>query len=240
MPKRQVLENLVSRFANFKSGFSKLFLYFLSSKTLIWSVCVLWSLSAILIICADKVIEKATNDLVFNEVDSIPFNNVGLLLGTSKFLKSGQPNQYFENRLAATVILFNAGKINYVVISGDNSKKTYNEPLDMKNELVKRGIPEEKIYLDYAGFRTYDSVYRIKEIFRQTHFTIISQEFHNRRAIYIAKALDLTAYGFNAKDVNVYNGFKTKVREMFARVKVLIDIAVNKKPKFLGEPIEIK
>ena len=104
-------------------------------------------------------------------------------------------------------------KIEFIVISGDNSKKDYNEPLDMKNELIKAGIPPEKIYLDYAGFRTYDSVIRLDKIFGQKKFTVISQDFHNRRAIYIARHLNLQAIGFNAKDVDVYNGFKTKLRE---------------------------
>jgi SanA protein len=110
----------------------------------------------------------------------------------------------------------------------------------MKDELIKRGIPENKIYLDYAGFRTYDSVYRMKEIFGQNRFTIISQGFHNQRAVYIASALHLDAVGFNAKDVNAYNGFKTKVREKLARVKVIIDFALKTKPKFLGEKIIIE
>jgi SanA protein len=109
----------------------------------------------------------------------------------------------------------------------------------MKAELVKLGVPAEKIYLDYAGFRTYDSVYRLRDIFGQSSFTVISQEFHNRRAIYIAQELGLQAVGFNANDVDAYNGFKTQLREKFARVKVFIDLLMNKKPKFLGEKIKI-
>ncbi|WP_047450730.1 vancomycin high temperature exclusion protein [Alistipes sp. ZOR0009] len=209
-------------------------------KYLKWIAGIGVILSLILIIYANNKIEKASEKDVFYSVSEIPSNNVGLLLGTSKYLRSGKPNQYFENRITATVQLYKAGKIKNVVISGDHGKKNYNEPQDMKNELVKQGIPQESIYLDYAGFRTYDSVYRIKEIFGQTNFTIISQEFHNKRALYIAKSLNLHASGFNAKDVDAYNGFKTKVREKFARVKMLIDLAISKKPKYLGEKIEIK
>lgn len=197
-------------------------------------------LSLISILWANSTINKQTESKIYSETDSIPENNVGLLLGTSKFLANGKSNQYFENRISATVQLYKAGKIKNIVISGDNSKKDYNEPEDMKNELIKRGIPEKRIYLDFAGFRTYDSVYRMKEVFGQNRFTIISQEFHNQRAVYIANSLNLTAIGFNAKDVNAYNGFKTKIREKFARVKVFIDLIFDKKPKFLGEKIEIK
>jgi len=204
------------------------------------TIIILIVLSLISILWANSTINKQTRNKIYSETDSIPANNVGLLLGTSKFLKSGVPNQYFDNRISATVQLYKAGKIKNIVISGDNSKKNYNEPEDMKNELIKHGIPASRIYLDFAGFRTYDSVFRMKEIFGQHRFTIISQEFHNQRAVYIANSLKLNAIGFNAKDVNAYNGFKTKIREKFARVKVFVDLIFDKKPKFLGEKIEIK
>ncbi|MDR1552629.1 MAG: YdcF family protein [Prevotellaceae bacterium] len=194
----------------------------------------------ITIFIADIIIKTSSNGFVFNDINKIHHNKTGLLLGTSKYLKSGQKNQYFSNRITAAVNLYNAGKIDFIVISGDNSTKYYNEPMDMKKELLKNGIPEDKIFLDYAGFRTYDSVIRMNKIFGQNSFTVISQEFHNRRAIYIAQHFGLNVIGFNAKDVDVYNGFKTKMREKFARVKVFIDILTNKQPKFLGEHIEIK
>lgn len=200
------------------------------------------SLFSILIILfySNFIINRKTNSFVFDDVNKIKKNKVALLLGTSKKLKSGQQNQYFQNRIIAAVELFNADKIEYIVISGDNSEKYYNEPLDMKNELLKRGVTENKIYLDYAGFRTYDSVIRMYKIFGQKEFTIISQEFHNRRAIYIANKMNLDAVGYNAKDVSKYYGFKTRVREYFARVKVIIDLIIKKEPKYLGEQILIK
>jgi SanA protein len=193
-----------------------------------------------IVILANRVIESATEHAVYSDVVRIPANLVGLLLGTSKTLRYGKPNQYFTNRIDATIQLFNARKIAYVVISGDNSHKYYNEPQDMKDELMKRGLPESKIYLDFAGFRTFDSVYRMHAIFGQTNFTIISQEFHNERALYIAQSLKLHAIAFNAKDVTVYMGIKTKLREKLSRVKMFVDLAFHKKPKFLGDKIEIK
>jgi SanA protein len=202
------------------------------------------TLSGIILLIAivwlsNKRIDLVTNKLVSCKLSNTPQNKVGLLLGTSKYLKSGQLNEYFQNRIQATIELFKAGKIENIVISGDNSRSNYNEPLEMKNELIKLGVPEEKIYLDYAGFRTYDSVIRMNKIFGQSSFTVISQEFHNRRAVFIADKLNLKAFGYNAKDVSKYNGFKTKLREKFARVKVFLDLLINKQPKFLGEKIEI-
>ena len=193
-----------------------------------------------IILITNHKIEKSTDNSVYNNVNEIPYNKTGLLLGTSKYLKSGQPNQYFFNRIKAAIELYNAYKIDFIIVSGDNSKKDYNEPLDMKEELIKGGIPENRIYLDYAGFRTYDSVVRTNKIFGQTDFTIISQEFHNRRAIYIASRMGLHTVGFNAQNVDMYNGFKTKIRENFSRVKVFIDLWTGKEPKFSGEKIEIK
>jgi SanA protein len=195
--------------------------------------------TASIIWIANYRIEKQTDALVYSDVNAIEQNKVGLLLGTSRYLKSGSLNQYFRYRIDAAVELYNAHKINYIVVSGDNSRKHYNEPLDMQKALIARGIPKNKIYLDYAGFRTYDSVIRLHKVFGQSRFTVISQEFHNRRAIYIANRVGLHAVGFNAKDVDAYNGFKTRLREKFSRVKVFIDLQTNKSPKFLGEEVSI-
>ena len=189
---------------------------------------------------ANHSVESATESRVYDDAATIPANRVGLLLGTSRLLSNGRMNQYFTYRIDAVVRLINAHKIKYVVISGDNSKKSYNEPQDMKDALMARGLPESRIYLDYAGFRTYDSVYRMQAIFGQTDFTIISQEFHNKRALYIAQTLKLHAIGFNARNVTKYYGFKTNVREKFSRVKMFIDLALGKKPRFLGNKVEIK
>lgn len=154
-------------------------------------------------------------------------------------VRSGRPNAYFYNRVDAAAALYHAGKVEYLVISGDNGRKGYNEPQDMKEALVGRGVPAEAIYLDYAGFRTYDSVVRMEKIFGQESFTVISQEFHNRRAVYIAQALGLDAVGYNAADVAAYAGMKTRLREKLARVRMFMDLWTGKTPKFLGEPVEI-
>jgi len=107
----------------------------------------------------------------------------------------------------------------------------------MKNELINRGVPVDKIYEDFAGFRTLDSVVRAKEIFGQNSYIIISQKFHNERAVYLAQKNGIEAFGFNAKDVNKYAGIKTKIREYLARTKVFVDFVIGKEPKFGGEKI---
>ncbi len=191
-----------------------------------------------IIIVNSYVTLKAKNSIYENEL-KIPENRVGLILGASKYTSNGQINLYYKYRLEAAISLYKSGKIEYILISGDNSKKDYDEPTNFKNDLILKGIPENKIYLDYAGFRTLDSVVRAKEIFGLTTVTIISQKFHNERAIYLAKHFNIDAIAFNAKDIKGRYGFKTKLREYIARTKASLDILFNVEPKFLGEKIEI-
>lgn len=187
----------------------------------------------------DLWVKKSTKSYIYTSMDKMPKNKVGLLLGTRKILKSGRVNLYYAHRIDAAEQLFKSGKIEYILISGDNSREEYDEPTDMKNDLIARGIPENKIYLDFAGFRTLDSVVRANAIFGQEKFTVISQPFHNERAIFISEKKGLQPIGFNAKDVSSGYGWKVQVREKLARVKMLLDIVVGKQPKFYGEKIEI-
>ncbi|QXP51614.1 vancomycin high temperature exclusion protein [Cellulophaga sp. HaHa_2_1] len=194
---------------------------------------------AILFIC-NCIIDTSTEEQTYTSVDKIPTNKVGLILGTAKRLVSGHPNPYYTNRITATIALYKANKIKFVLVSGDNGSIYYNEPKAIKKDLIKGGIPEDKIFLDYAGFRTLDSMMRAKHVFGLTSVTVISQEFHNDRAIYLAHKKGLKAIGFNAKDITGKNGLKVQLREYFARVKVFLDLLTNKQPKFYGEKIEIK
>jgi len=193
------------------------------------------------ILGANYWIENSTKSYIFDETAAIPANKVGLLLGTNPLVQGGRRNLYFEYRIRAAAALYHAKKIRYIIASGDNHTKSYNEPEAMQAALMQRGVPEKAIYLDYAGFRTLDSVVRCAEIFGQQSFTVISQRFHNQRAIYIAQQKGLQAVGFNAADVQLrYSGIKTMVREYLARVKALLDVHItHKSPKFLGKPIHI-
>ncbi len=186
-------------------------------------------------------VQHDTAPYTFTRVARVPHNRVGLVLGTSNRLRNGSPNPFFNYRIAAAVSLYQQKKIDYLVVSGDNSQKNYNEPEMMKTALVKRGVPANRIYMDYAGLRTLDSVVRCRRIFGQSRFTIISQAFHNQRALFIAQHYGLKAVGFNAEDVTGRNGLKVQMREMLARVKVFLDLyLLNKQPKHLGEQVEIR
>ncbi len=194
----------------------------------------------LIFVLTDMIVYKSTQNRIYNSIKKIPFNKVGLLLGTSKKISKSKMNLYYQYRINATVQLFKAKKIGCILVSGDNSTKYYNEPNTIKKDLISEGIPSKKIYLDFAGFRTLDSIIRCKEIFGQNSFTIISQKFHNERAVYIAQKKGINAIGFNAQDVEFYYGLKIKIREKFARVKMILDLLFNKRPKFLGKKIKIK
>jgi SanA protein len=192
------------------------------------------------IICNWEV-KHFAGQYLYESLEEIPYNKVGLVLGTSKYIRTGVPNPYFQYRMEAAAKLFWAGKISYILLSGDNGTIYYNEPMDMRKALLKMGIPKDRIYLDFAGFRTLDSVVRCKEVFGQNRFTVISQPFHNERAVYISRQSGIEAIAFNAKDVNLKGGMHVQAREIFARVKTMLDLFItHEKPKFLGTEIEIQ
>ncbi|MFT4832834.1 MAG: SanA protein [Psychroserpens sp.] len=209
-------------------------------KRIIRIILLLVSTLILVLFISTFAIQFFTSGKTFYTLKNIPKNKVGLILGTSNRLISGKPNPYYHNRISATVRLYNAGKIEYILVSGDNATLYYNEPYTIKKDLIKAGIPEEKIFLDYAGFRTLDSMVRAKYVFGLDSVTVISQKFHNERAIFLAERKGLHAIGFNAEDITGSDGIKVQLREYFARVKVFIDLTFNTQPKFYGKKIEIK
>ncbi len=192
---------------------------------------------AVIIYFCNRAIIKAAEGKLFSNVEAVPYNKAGLLLGTSKYLPNNRLNYYYVYRIEAAEKLYKAGKIKYIIVSGDNSRKDYNEPETMRGDLIKRGVDSSHIFLDYAGFRTFDSMVRLKEIFGQDSVTVISQPFHNERALYIASREGIVAIGFNAADVGANAGLPVQAREKLARVKVFLDYLFRKKPKFLGEKV---
>jgi SanA protein len=206
----------------------------------IFKIFLLLLVAGILFIAwANYSIRKESSAFVSYNISDVPETKVALLLGTGKNLNNGMPNAYFYNRIQAAIDLYKSGKIRYIIVSGDNSTKDYNEPEDMQLTLIKYGIPKDRIVMDHAGFRTLDSVVRAKEIFGQSKLVIISQKFHNERAVFLAKKNGIEAFGYNANDVNKYAGLKTNLREYLAKTKVYWDLLFGVQPKFGGEKILI-
>ncbi len=183
-------------------------------------------------------IAKTAEGRCFHEVKSVPEAPVAVVLGTSARVADGRANLFFLPRMEAAAALFKADRVKALIVSGDNGTQNYDEPTEMKRVLVQMGVPEAKIVCDYAGFRTLDSVVRAKEVFGQQKVIFVSQRFHNARAIYLAKALGIEAWGLNAADVPVKLSVKTFLREKLACVKAMLDVNVlGTRPKFLGEKV---
>lgn len=207
---------------------------------------VLLSLAAFLLVVvaftvyANVKVEKLAEGRIYTNVEEIPYNKVALLLGTNPLNRYGRPNSYFTLRIQTAVDLYNVGKIDYIIASGDNHTKKYDEPTAMCDSLMAHGIPEDRIILDYAGFRTLDSVVRAKEVFGCDSITIISQADHNARALYLAEANGIEAVAMTAP---LRAGRRVRIRlalrEWLARDKMMLDIWFGKKPHFLGEKIQI-
>ncbi|MDH6310641.1 SanA protein [Dysgonomonas sp. PFB1-18] len=192
-----------------------------------------------IIVFANWKISHDSKDFIYSDANSIPAQKAALVLGAAKNI-GGRQNYYFTYRMQAAKELYDAGKVKVFVVSGDNRWKDYNEADDMRNSLIELGVPDSIIHCDYAGLRTLDSVVRMNKIFGQDSFIVVSQEFHNERAIFIAQQEGLTVYGYNAKDLRLNrSSYRTKIREVLARVKVFVDIITDKQPRHLGEQIEI-
>ncbi len=204
-------------------------------KKPMWILLGLVGILLLTTIYCNLAITRKSAAYIFSDPTQVPHQYVGVVLGTSALLKGGYENPYFLYRVEAAANLYKSGKVEYLLVSGDNSEANYNEPEDMKNALVRLGVPVERIYMDYAGFRTLDSVVRAKEIFGQQSYVIISQPFHNQRAVFLAREKGIDAVAFNAQDVKGSNGYKTHMREWLARVKVFVDLYLNKQPRFGGK-----
>ena len=210
-------------------------------RRLIFAILFLAISTAALAFAANRICKNAAAGRVFTSVETVPANNVGLVLGTSRLTRHGKPNLHFNQRIEAAADLYRAGKVHHLLVSGDNHIATYDEPTDMRNALMAAGVPAGAITCDYAGFRTLDSVVRAKEIFGLSQCTIISEEFHCPRAIWIARQHGLEAIAFAAPDVSLKSwSLRADFREQFARSWCAVDLYVlHRGPKFLGqkEPI---
>lgn len=191
----------------------------------------------IAIIVCYTIVEGIASGKTFDNAADIPHREVGLLLGTSPRVAGGGPNFYYINRITATADLYKAGKVDRIIASGgdysDQPDCGYNELIAMRDSLVVHGVPDSVITLDYDGTRTLNSIVKAKEVYGIDSVTLISQEYHNERAIFLASQNGIDAIGYNAKPSHIITKrIKNESREFLARVKLFIDMILGKKPKF--------
>jgi SanA protein len=201
-----------------------------------WIGCLFTALSlgiALPLMC-DCHVASVAKGKCHTQLAAIGPRPVALLLGTSRNF-NGRMNGFYTRRIEAAAALFKAGKVRAILASGDNSRRDYDEPSDMRADLIAAGVPAEFITLDYAGFRTRDSVIRAKKVFGQTDLIIVSQRFHAERALYIARGQGIEASAFIAADPNSNASNRiVRAREIFARTLAVADSLIGRKPKFLG------
>jgi SanA protein len=198
-----------------------------------------FALLLLVVVLSNVIITVSSRNSLYDKMDEVAPHKVGVVLGTSRYLRSGERNPWFKHRIAAAARLYHAGKIQYIILSGDNRSIYYNEPEQMKREILTHNVPDSVLYLDYAGLRTLDSMVRSREIFGQDSIIVISQKFHNERAVFLAKAHNIKAIGFNAPSPGIEYQSKVMMREILARVKVFVDLFTGKQPAHMGEQIQI-
>lgn len=194
-----------------------------------WAICIFVVACITLMLVCNQIVVNNAKRKVFSDIDSIKYNKVGLLLGTTPRARlTGVTNYFFIYRMDAAEQLYKAGKIEKILISGDeDSLDGINEPECMRDSLLARGVPESAIILDGKGYRTICSVVNANKVYGLKSFTIISQEFHNERAIYQAEHLGLdieNIQAYNAEMPKSRRAFLTTIREYFARVKMFMDL----------------
>lgn len=187
-----------------------------------------------------RMIHRAAAGRVYSNPTEIPHRRVGLVLGCSRRLGDGSPNPFFDSRIQAATELFRAGKVDYFLVSGDNHTRGYDEATDMRNGLLEEAIPASRIYSDCAGFRTLDSIVRARDVFGLQEITVISQEFHNERALFLAAHQGVDAIGYNAQNVDLDDFSGAHKRDKLAKIKAILDVyLLRTRPHFLGPRVTI-
>lgn len=204
-------------------------------------ILIILSILNILGICfifgINAYVKKSVNENII-EISNIKENyDAILVLGAG--LKNGKPSPVLKDRLDTAYEAYIKGASSKIIVSGDHGRKNYDEVNVMKDYLISKGVPSDNIFMDHAGFSTYDTIYRAKEIFLCNKVLIITQEFHIFRSLYIAKKLDLEAEGVSATLRHYSEETKFELREILARNKDFVKTIFKPKPKYLGDTIPV-
>ncbi|CCG87733.1 outer membrane permeability protein SanA [Erwinia piriflorinigrans] len=207
-------------------------------KRLIYGLIIIITLIAATALGLDRWISWKTAPYVYDDLKALPHRQVGVVLGTAKFYRTGVINQYYLYRMQGALNAYNSGKVNYLLLSGDNAQQSYNEPMTMRRDLIAAGVEPSDIVLDYAGFRTLDSIVRTRKVFDTNDFIIITQRFHCERALLIALHMGIQAQCYAVPSPK--NMMSVRLREVAARLGALVDLYVMKRePRFLGPLVPI-
>lgn len=197
-------------------------------------------LSVFVLLASDFYVSFSTRNYLYTRMDELPERPVAVVLGTSRHY-AGKINPFYKSRIEAAAQLYAAKKVRAIVVSGDNATRQYNEPRMLRKDLIASGVPADFVTMDFAGFRTLDSIVRAKEVFKLNSFVVVSQRFQVERALYIARAHNIEAIGFAAENPSYFGWrWRVRLREVFARFLAVLDVTVlDTMPKFLGPKVDV-
>lgn len=184
-------------------------------------------------------LDSESEPFAADRVESAQTAEVALVLGAAPFLDDGRPNRFFEYRLDAAADLFRAGKVKYLLASGDSIDPRYDETTAMKRGLIKRGVPADAVYRDTAGVRTLDSVLRARDLYGQRRLVIVSQDFHVRRAVWLAREHGIEAFGLDAQGVSPFDALDSWARQFPSALKAVLDIWTGSVARYRGKPVRV-
>lgn len=205
-------------------------------KHFLFFILIGFGLLVLFVLASNLSIFLATRGYIYQDAADVPIAEVALIPGAAIFT-DGALSSIFKDRADTAIRLYEAGKVSKILVSGDNSTDSHNEVNPVRLYLISKGIPDQDIFLDHAGFDTYSTMYRARDIFGVSSVVIVTQSFHLPRAVFIARRLGMQAYGVNADIGHIL--FRNSVREVLADEKAVLDLLFNRKPKYLGEKIPI-
>ncbi len=207
-------------------------------KKIVISIIVVLVTMIALILGINYYVKISTNKLIYdNDYDN--FENIDCILVLGAGVWKDKPSPMLEDRLKMGIQLYKDGKAKKIIMSGDHGRKEYDEVNIMKEYAIDKGVKSEDIFMDHAGFSTYDSIYRAKDVFKAKRVIIVTQKYHLYRALYIAKRLGIDAYGVATEDIKYSGDFMREIREILARDKDFFKVIFKPKPTYLGEDIPV-
>ena len=208
-----------------------------NSKKYLKPLLIISLIGGVAVIATTIYVASKTGDLIFESQKGLPKTNVAIIFGAG--IKDNQPGRYLKDRLDAGIRLYKNNKVQKILLSGDNGNDAHDELTVMKLYCYKNGVDTTKIYIDYAGFDSYSTMYRAKEIFKVDTAILVTQKYHLNRCIFIGEKLGIKSYGYSANR-GEYKGYKYySFREHFSVFKSVLDVARNREPHFLGETVDI-
>ena len=206
-------------------------------KRFVLVVVALCVVALVVVVITNSNVRAKTDSVIFTELRDVPRTNVAIIFGAG--INGNQPSRYLKDRLDAGISLYKNHKVDKILLSGDNGRDEYDELSVMKLYCQKNGIDTTKIYIDYAGFDSYSTMYRAKYIFNVDTAILVSQKYHLNRCVYLGDKLGIKSFGYSA-DRGAYPGYKYYAfREKLSVAKAFLDVMRNRKPKYLGKQVDV-